>query len=289
MLLDNVYETLVKATPAGEISPGLATLEISEDGLTYTLTLQEGVTFHDGDPLTASDVVWTLERGSRRDRRRGGDAEQRRDRRGARRPDRRAHADRAGQRPRLQPVAAAPAPCSTRAPPTWRRRPTAPVRSRSASGARARSSRSLRNDAYWGEPARRRRGRVPVLHRSQRRRQRAARRRRRPDHRCRLRADRPVRGQPGLRHHQQSDQRRGHARVQQHRRGAVRPARAPGDHPGDRQAGRARPEQRLRHDHRRAGPADRSVVRGPHRAVSRTIRTPPGRCSRRPATATAWS
>jgi peptide/nickel transport system substrate-binding protein len=61
VLLDNIYETLVKATPSGEISPGLATLDISEDRLTYTLTLQEGVSFHDGDPLTASDVVWTLE------------------------------------------------------------------------------------------------------------------------------------------------------------------------------------------------------------------------------------
>ena len=61
VLLDNVYETLVKSSPEGEITPGLATLEISEDGLTYTLVLQEGVTFHDGDPLTASDVVWSLE------------------------------------------------------------------------------------------------------------------------------------------------------------------------------------------------------------------------------------
>jgi peptide/nickel transport system substrate-binding protein len=61
VLLDNIYETLVKATPEGEISPGVATLAISDDRLTYTLTLQEGITFHDGDPLTASDVVWTLE------------------------------------------------------------------------------------------------------------------------------------------------------------------------------------------------------------------------------------
>ena len=61
LLLGNIYETLVKTTPDGEISPGLAELEISEDRLTYTLTLQEGVTFHDGDPLTASDVVWTLD------------------------------------------------------------------------------------------------------------------------------------------------------------------------------------------------------------------------------------
>ena len=71
VLLGNIYETLVKATPDGEIWPGLAELEISEDRLTYTLTLQEGVTFHDGDPLTASDVVWTLDQlrgepGSRR-------------------------------------------------------------------------------------------------------------------------------------------------------------------------------------------------------------------------------
>ncbi len=61
VLLDNVYETLVRSTPEGDISPGLATLEISDDGLTYTLTLPEGVTFHDGDPLTASDVVWTIQ------------------------------------------------------------------------------------------------------------------------------------------------------------------------------------------------------------------------------------
>jgi peptide/nickel transport system substrate-binding protein len=61
LLLGNVYETLVRSTPDGEISRGLAELEISEDRLTYTFTLPEGVTFHDGDPLTASDVVWSLE------------------------------------------------------------------------------------------------------------------------------------------------------------------------------------------------------------------------------------
>ena len=73
MLLDNIYETLVEATPRARSAPGLATLEISEDGLTYTLTLQEGVTFHDGDPLTAADVVWTLEQ--QREGQRGGDAQ----------------------------------------------------------------------------------------------------------------------------------------------------------------------------------------------------------------------
>lgn len=61
LLLDNVYETLLDGAPDGTTSPGLAELEISEDGLTYTFTLPEGVTFHDGDPLTASDVVASLE------------------------------------------------------------------------------------------------------------------------------------------------------------------------------------------------------------------------------------
>jgi peptide/nickel transport system substrate-binding protein len=61
VLLDNVYETLLTSTPEGEIGPGLATLEVSEDGLTYTLSLHEGVTFSNGDALTAADVVWSLQ------------------------------------------------------------------------------------------------------------------------------------------------------------------------------------------------------------------------------------
>ena len=37
-------------------------LDISDDGLTYTFHLAEGVPFHDGSPLTAADVVWTFDR-----------------------------------------------------------------------------------------------------------------------------------------------------------------------------------------------------------------------------------
>lgn len=33
--------------------------EVSDDGLTWTYTLREGVRFHDGSPLTADDVVYT--------------------------------------------------------------------------------------------------------------------------------------------------------------------------------------------------------------------------------------
>ncbi|MDU0365941.1 ABC transporter substrate-binding protein [Microbacterium sp. KSW4-17] len=63
-LIDNVYQGLV--TRDGDqdnaIVPALATAwEVSPDGLTYTFTLREGVTFHDGSALTADDVVTSLQ------------------------------------------------------------------------------------------------------------------------------------------------------------------------------------------------------------------------------------
>lgn len=62
ILVDNVYEGLVARTPEQDIVPALASdWEISDDGLTYTFTLREGVTFHDGQPLTPEDVVWSLQ------------------------------------------------------------------------------------------------------------------------------------------------------------------------------------------------------------------------------------
>lgn len=62
-LMGNVYEGLVQLDDRGEIQPLLATdWEVSEDGLTYTFTLQEGVTFHDGAAFTAENVKFSLER-----------------------------------------------------------------------------------------------------------------------------------------------------------------------------------------------------------------------------------
>lgn len=61
VLLDNVYETLLESDDAGTVRPGLADLAVSDDGLTYTLTLHDGVTFSDGQPLTSADVAWSLE------------------------------------------------------------------------------------------------------------------------------------------------------------------------------------------------------------------------------------
>ena len=63
-ILYNTTNRLVEYAPGeGNIGPGLATeWEISDDGLTYTFTLREDVTFHDGSELTSEDVKWSLER-----------------------------------------------------------------------------------------------------------------------------------------------------------------------------------------------------------------------------------
>lgn len=61
ILIDNLYQGLVARTPEQEIVPALASdWTVSDDRLTYTFTLREGVTFHDGQPLTPEDVVFSL-------------------------------------------------------------------------------------------------------------------------------------------------------------------------------------------------------------------------------------
>jgi peptide/nickel transport system substrate-binding protein len=59
----NIFEGLTRFGPDGSVNPGLAqSWEISEDGTTYTFTLRSGVTFHDGEAMTAEDVIFTLDR-----------------------------------------------------------------------------------------------------------------------------------------------------------------------------------------------------------------------------------
>ncbi|OXR41985.1 Heme-binding protein A [Nocardia cerradoensis] len=63
VLLDNVYQGLVSidTNDRDKIVPALArTWELSPDGLQYTFHLAPNATFHDGSPLTAADVVWSL-------------------------------------------------------------------------------------------------------------------------------------------------------------------------------------------------------------------------------------
>ena len=62
-VLENVFDTLVEPDENLEMVPALAeTWEVSEDGLTYTFDLRDGVTWHDGSPLLASDVVYSYDR-----------------------------------------------------------------------------------------------------------------------------------------------------------------------------------------------------------------------------------
>jgi peptide/nickel transport system substrate-binding protein len=63
VVYQNVFEGLTRIDENGAVQPGLATeWTISEDGLTYTFTLAEGVTFHDGSAFDAEDVTFTFER-----------------------------------------------------------------------------------------------------------------------------------------------------------------------------------------------------------------------------------
>lgn len=58
VMVDNIYQGLVSRDEENEIVPALASdYEVSPDGLTYTFTLNEGVTFHSGTALTSADVV----------------------------------------------------------------------------------------------------------------------------------------------------------------------------------------------------------------------------------------
>ncbi|WP_291381244.1 ABC transporter substrate-binding protein [Demequina sp.] len=62
-VLENVYDTLVEPDDSLEMQPALAeSWDISDDQLTWTFTLRQGVTFHDGSPLTADDVAYSYNR-----------------------------------------------------------------------------------------------------------------------------------------------------------------------------------------------------------------------------------
>ena len=59
----NVFEGLMKPTPDGDLVPAVAEkYEISDDQLTYTFTIREGIKFHNGAPVTANDVVYSISR-----------------------------------------------------------------------------------------------------------------------------------------------------------------------------------------------------------------------------------
>lgn len=62
-VLSLVFESLLSTSPIdGQPVPGLAdSWERAEDGVTYTFQLNPAATFHDGEPVTAEDVVFSLD------------------------------------------------------------------------------------------------------------------------------------------------------------------------------------------------------------------------------------
>ena len=61
-VFDQVYETLTVTKDDGTVAPCLAkSWKISDDSLEYTFQLEEGVKFHNGEVMTADDVVYSFE------------------------------------------------------------------------------------------------------------------------------------------------------------------------------------------------------------------------------------
>ncbi len=62
-LIQQIYEPLVQRDAVGKTVPALAeSWGLTADPLVWELRLRRGVTFHDGTPFTAEDVIFTIER-----------------------------------------------------------------------------------------------------------------------------------------------------------------------------------------------------------------------------------
>src|ERR1700741_1325769 len=63
MVLYALHDALLKPMPGNPMAPCLAeSWSVSKDGLAYEFVLRKGVKFHNGDPVTAEDVKFSLER-----------------------------------------------------------------------------------------------------------------------------------------------------------------------------------------------------------------------------------
>ena len=58
----HIFETILSVDLAGQAHTGVCAYEQSEDGMTLTLTLREGLKFHSGEAVTIEDVKATLDR-----------------------------------------------------------------------------------------------------------------------------------------------------------------------------------------------------------------------------------
>src|SRR5258706_15309071 len=62
-----VYDTLLATDSNFKIQPQMADWKVSDDKLSYTFTLRDGLKWHDGAPVTAEDCVASLKRWGRND------------------------------------------------------------------------------------------------------------------------------------------------------------------------------------------------------------------------------
>jgi len=62
-----VYDTLLATDSSFKVQPQMADWKVSDDKLTYTFTLRDGLKWHDGAPVTAEDCVASLKRWGRND------------------------------------------------------------------------------------------------------------------------------------------------------------------------------------------------------------------------------
>jgi len=62
MVIYGMHDALVRPMPGNPMAPSLAeSWSASPDGLTWDFVLRKGVRFHNGDPLTAEDVKFTVD------------------------------------------------------------------------------------------------------------------------------------------------------------------------------------------------------------------------------------
>jgi len=60
-LLSNIFEPLVRVNEKDEVVPALAeSWEVSADGLVYDFKIKQGTKFHNGETVTAEDVVYSI-------------------------------------------------------------------------------------------------------------------------------------------------------------------------------------------------------------------------------------
>lgn len=61
-IISDLFDGLVSVSPTGEIQPRLAEKWENKDNTVWTFHLRPGITWSDGTPITAEDIVWSWQR-----------------------------------------------------------------------------------------------------------------------------------------------------------------------------------------------------------------------------------